>query len=455
MRLVVAVLLLVASLLPAQDEARAKALLADLGADDPAKREAAFAALEKLGADDASGATERLIDAEGHSQDPEVVSRCHLLLDSIRWWDRYILVGGEKLGAVDLATGQFAWKRNGFGAAWAGARGRDGVAYLAPEQGGLECVELRTGKSKWRPEGAATGFVSSATRWVGHETSAVLSLSVLTGETAWRLALPDEVDSIRPPALVADDDAVFIATTKGLRALDARTGQERWQRDGQGFQRLRVTNGALYACAKYGGTPAYVRRIDRATGKDAWRVEVPTDLEPAPVIAWNDAKVALATSVPWGNQGWTYALDADTGKVLWSTNRTTVGAWADAGGARAWLASPPELRLVDVTTGEGTAIDKFERDAAVFLLDERRMLVADYDAISCGVGLRAYDASTGERLWTSNAQGLEVPHSEYYQRIRIERVGTRLCLVGETAGGTFIDVVDAETGKVTLTGIPK
>jgi len=52
------------------------------------------------------------------------------------------------LGAVDLSTGQWVWKRNGWGEAWTGALGPEAVAWLAPAQGGLECVGLETGASK-------------------------------------------------------------------------------------------------------------------------------------------------------------------------------------------------------------------------------------------------------------------------------------------------------------------
>jgi len=229
----------------------------------------------------------------------------------------------------------------------------------------------------------------------------------------WRATLDAEIDDIRPPAIAADDDAVFVHVDDGLVALEAKDGSFRWKREGRGFERLRIVHGGLYACAKYGGTPAYVRRLDRATGKEYWRCEIPTDLEPAPVFAWGAPTLALVSSVRWGDAGWTYALDVETGKVCWSADRTTMGVWADAGGARAWIAAPTDLRVVDTAPGEGAAIDSFERAGATFLLDGNRMLVADWDMGSCGVGLRAYDASTCEKLWTAVVQGIDVPHSEY------------------------------------------
>lgn len=369
--------------------------------------------------------------------------------------DHMAVVGGPKMGAVDLSTGQWVWKRNGWGEAWVGALGPNAVAWLAPAQGGLECVELETGASKWRLEGAPLGFVAGPTRWIAREGRSVSAVSLQTGETIWKTTLDSDIDDIRPPAIAADQDAVFVHVRDGLVALEAKDGSVRWKREGQGFERLALVHGGLYACAKYAGTPAYVRRIDRTTGKEYWRCEVPTDLEPAPVFAWGAPTLALVSNDRWGEVGWTYALDATTGKVCWSADRRTEGVWADAGGARAWIAAPPELRVVDTSTGEGSAIDSFERDGAAFLLDGNRMLVADWETGSCGVGLRAYDPATCEKLWTAVVQGIDVPHSEYWHRVRLERIGTRVVLIGESAGGSYVNVIDPATGTVTLSNALK
>ena len=369
--------------------------------------------------------------------------------------DRMAVVGGPKMGAVDLSTGQWVWKRNGWGEAWIGQLGPRAVAWLAPAQGGLECVELETGASKWRLEGAPLGLVAGPTRWIARDGRTVSAVSLQTGEPVWKATLDGDIDDIRPPAIAADEDAVFVHVSDGLVALEAKDGSVRWKRDGQGFERLALVHGGLYACAKYGGTPAYVRRIDRTTGKEYWRCEIPTDLEPAPVFAWGAPTIALVSSDGWGEAGWTYALDATTGEVSWSADRRTEGVWADAGGARAWVAAPPDLRVVDTATGEGSTIDSFERDAAAFLLDGNRMLVADWETASCGVGLRAYDPATCEKLWTAVVQGIDVPHSEYWHRVRLERIGTRLVLIGESAGGSYVNVIDPATGTVTLSNALK
>ncbi len=369
--------------------------------------------------------------------------------------DRMAVVGGPKMGAVDLSTGQWAWKRNGWGEAWTGAPGPNAVAWLAPEQGGLECVELETGASKWRLEGSPLGLPAGPTRWIAREGRTLSAVSLQTGETVWKTTLDADIDDVRPPAIAADDDAVFVHVREGLVALEMKDGAVRWEREGRGFERLKLVHGGLYACAKYAGTPAYVRRIDRATGKEYWRCEIQTDLEPAAAFAWGAPTITLVSSAPWGDSGWTHALDAATGKVCWSSDRTTVGVWADAGGARAWIASPPDLRVVDTASGEGSAIDSLERDGAAFLLDGNRMLVADWERGSCGVGLRAYDAATCEKLWTAIVQGIEVPHSEYWHRVRLERIGPRLVLIGESAGGSYVNVIDPATGTVTLSNALK
>lgn len=361
--------------------------------------------------------------------------------------DRCAVVGGRKMGALDLATGQWIWKRNGWGTAWAGA---GGMAYLAPDQGGLECVAIETGESRWRLAGSPRGFAAGPTIWIAHTEDTVSAVSLQTGQTIWKVELGQAIDDIRPPAIVADDDAVFVHVRDGLVALSTADGSLRWKRGGEGFERLQIVHGRLYACAKYGGTPAYVRCFDRSTGKEFWRCEIPTDLEPEPVFPESPWSQIIVTSADSVGAGWTHALFHESGKVKWSFPRATAALWTDDVGGRTWIAMPPELRLVDSATGEGRAIDAFERDGAAFLRDGERMLVADFDKGSCGVGLRAYHLKTGDRLWTATVHGIDVPHSEYTHRVRLERIGRRVVLIGESSGGTYVNVVDPETGTVTL-----
>ncbi len=39
--------------------------------------------------------------------------------------------------------------------------------------------------------------------------------------------------------------------------------------------------------------------------------------------------------------------------------------------------------------------------------------------------------------------------------MRLERIGTRLVLIGESAGGSYVNVIDPATGKVTLSNALK
>lgn len=147
----------------------------------------------------------------------------------------------------DLVAAAPDWTRPGSLAATPGSPGiRDGVA-LIQWNGGLTLADLATGEPRWT-QAAATPLAGSAEVYAGGGTligdgvlvrtrTGIALLSSADGTVAWRT--PVRVGIGERHVLVAADDrvaVVMVGSTRGgaprVIALDAGTGQRRWERGG-------------------------------------------------------------------------------------------------------------------------------------------------------------------------------------------------------------------------------
>ncbi|MEK7867279.1 MAG: hypothetical protein AAB434_11400, partial [Planctomycetota bacterium] len=146
--------------------------------------------------------------------------------------------------------------------------------------------------------------------------------------------------------------------------------------------------------------------------------------------------------------GHTCAVEASTGKDRWTFAVQPIALWVEPDGAHAWIAAEGALIVLDLANGNESARFPRECEAARFLYENGTLYVADYETIDCDVALRAFDVATRKLTWTADVQGVQVGHSKYWQNARIERVGLRLLFVGESAGGSWVEVVEPATGQV-------
>lgn len=86
-------------------------------------------------------------------------------------------------------------------------------------------------------------------------------------------------------------------------------------------------------------------------------------------------------------------------------------------------------------------------DSASALVDGGRLVVATFDRISSGSELMAFDLATGRRIWTADVEQLDIPHSKYWNDVTVEKSGDSLILRGIEAGGCYLQVFDAATGR--------
>ena len=95
--------------------------------------------------------------------------------------------------------------------------------------------------------------------------------------------------------------------------------------------------------------------------------------------------------------------------------------------------------------------DAFMEDAAL-ALDGGTLYVARFSDIASGCGVTAYEAASGEILWTTRLQGVgPIGHSEYLNKVELRVLdGRRLAAFGWESAGCYIEVLDREDGRTVV-----
>ena len=245
--------------------------------------------------------------------------------------DGIVFVGLERLSAFDAETGETLWED--------GRDVRNGVAIadgrvIAPSDATdrIRAFDARTGDTLWEQRlssGLRGGSLSAtATPAIGGEQVLVAShedvfaLDAATGEERWQQAVGDRVRT----APTVTDEHVYVGVQGRLRALEAANGSEAWQYTGD-LSRASpaVADGTLYVGGRFAGDEdgdgdgdeggaaevAGLVALDAATGEERWRVAREGFAAHSPVVA--DDLVYVASE-----DNRLYALDAATGEVRWS-----------------------------------------------------------------------------------------------------------------------------------------
>ncbi len=460
MRIALAVIAL-SGVLFAADDSRVRELIAQLGADDAAKRDAAATELERLGSEDESGKVEDLLTEASFSKDVEVSSRSSAILDKLRYWEETILVTGRQVGrnafpnvgAFDLAGGDFLWIRpvlRLFDDWWIGPRRRGALAYLVTKYS-IEGVDLRTGATRWGSDGFDGGARLGDTHWLGFQGKCVALISLADGKTVWNEEVPLRFEQITMP-IVEGDEGIYFRNQDVMYAIDAKTGKPRWARQGVQFGAPSIVPGALYAWALVDGKRS-ARRLDPATGADAWVHELPSADElwiPGAVLpCGKDNGIVLFSYCNSDVEPCTLALDPATGAVLWSRGRRVETAWTEPGGAHVWLGSHDALTVTDPKTGDWGAEFVLENGHMELLVEGDRLVVTDFDEKGGDLEMQAFDVPRRELVWKSVVKGIRRPdRGDFSETVRVERLPRGIVLTIDATAGTIVDDIDPATGKV-------
>ena len=243
----------------------------------------------------------------------------------------------------------------------------DGKVYAAAITGGVQALDLQTGKRVWeyKPKkeerndrkfkqrlsggpGVGEGLVV-----IGTLSGDVIALNQADGTEKWRAKVPNEV--IAAPAIA--QSLVLVRSNDGrVSAFDAATGERRWFHaeegptlsvrgnapivTGPGVVFVGNDVGTLSALALQDGRPLWEQAIGVPEGRT--ELERMSDVDGAPVL---DGTTLYATS--FKNE--TLALEGPSGRPLWTRDHGGAGAVPSWSACPTWTAprcwmAPPCMR---------------------------------------------------------------------------------------------------------------
>ncbi|MBQ0988287.1 PQQ-binding-like beta-propeller repeat protein [Streptomyces sp. F63] len=229
---------------------------------------------------------------------------------------------GPTLHTLDAKNGTELWRAPTDG--WAYTLKTDGgTVVTATRGGGVQAWEAASGERLWELTGAQSDFETPEAGPVIHggvvyvwSDARLRALEARTGAERWSYPVGDAASCGGVPVrlLPAPDGAVYICAGTRVLAVDIARGDVRWRFEAPAAflsppafaPGPAVTGGGVYV-ADYLGT---VYALDAADGRDRWRIATEARQSTAPVLAANG-------SLHVGSGSALYTLDAVTGAPKW------------------------------------------------------------------------------------------------------------------------------------------
>jgi len=198
---------------------------------------------------------------------------------------------------------------------------------------------------------------------------------------------------LMPPLLA--DGILYTGSGDGvLYALDAETGEQLWSKEG--FGQLESTGAIAGDIIVTGGYSQVVKALDRKTGEEIWSFTTDHFVQGAPLIV--DDRVYIATDHE------VYALDLESGQLIWKTATGSEGAFMGAPAFEDGVIYTTGGKLLLVLDAEtGKEVWRKEKDEMFLGLSVANGLVyvGNWDQT-----LYAFDQSTGTEKWSFGGAGL-------------------------------------------------
>ncbi|MGW0699607.1 outer membrane protein assembly factor BamB family protein [Streptomyces sp. NPDC002867] len=229
---------------------------------------------------------------------------------------------GPTLYALDAASGGERWRLQTD--AWVYSLKVDrGTVLTGTRGGGVQAWEASNGEKLWEITGAQTDFetpeagpaIFGDTVYVWKDAR-LRALEARTGEERWSYPVGDAASCGNVPVRVqpAPDGYVYVSAGTRVLAVDIASGLVRWHFEAPAVflsppafaPGPAVTGGGVYL-ADYLGT---VYALDATTGKDRWRIATESRQSIEPVLA-------AAGNIHVGSGSALYTLDAVTGTPMW------------------------------------------------------------------------------------------------------------------------------------------
>ncbi|MFD9190560.1 PQQ-binding-like beta-propeller repeat protein [Streptomyces phaeochromogenes] len=246
---------------------------------------------------------------------------------------------GPTLFALDAREGTDLWRLPTD--AWVYSLKADrGTVVTGTRGGGVQAWEAANGQKLWEITGAQTDFESPEAGPAVHDGTVYVwkdarlrALEARTGEERWSYPIGDAASCGGVPVRItqADDGYVYVSAGTRVLAIDVAGGHVRWHFEAPAVflspptfaPGPAVTGGGIYL-ADYLGT---VYALDATDGRDRWRIATESRSSLDPVLV-------SAGHVHVGSGKGLYTLDAVTGTPKWrfQAGGDVVGAPAVADG---------------------------------------------------------------------------------------------------------------------------
>ncbi|MFB6435741.1 PQQ-binding-like beta-propeller repeat protein [Streptomyces sp. NPDC056411] len=229
---------------------------------------------------------------------------------------------GPSLYALDAADGTERWRLSTDGWVYA-LRADRGTVVTTTRGGGVQAWEAATGELLWETAGVQTDFETAEAGPVLHDGTVFVwadarlkALEARTGVERWSYPVGDAAACGGVPVrlLPASDGVVYVVAGTRVLAIGIARGEVRWHFEAPAVflgppafaPGPAVTGGGVYL-ADYLGT---VYALDAADGRDRWRIATEARQSTEPVLVAHGA-------VHLGSGKALYTLDAVTGTPRW------------------------------------------------------------------------------------------------------------------------------------------
>ncbi|MBT2391049.1 PQQ-binding-like beta-propeller repeat protein [Streptomyces sp. ISL-1] len=266
---------------------------------------------------------------------------------------------GPSLYALDATSGQERWRLQTD--AWVYSLKVDrGTVLTGTRGGGVQAWEASNGEKLWETTGAQTDFetqeagpaIFGDTVYVW-QNARLRALEARTGVERWSYPVGDAASCGNVPVRVhpAADGYAYVAAGTRVLAVDIANGLVRWHFEAPAVflsppvfaPGPAVTGGGVYL-ADYLGT---VYALDATTGKDRWRIatEARQSVEPV-LVAGGNIHVGSGSAL--------YTLDAVTGTPMWrfAAGGEVIGAPVVADGRVHFGSADHVLYTLDASGGQ-------------------------------------------------------------------------------------------------------
>ncbi|MDT3400685.1 PQQ-binding-like beta-propeller repeat protein, partial [Streptomyces sp. B1866] len=265
---------------------------------------------------------------------------------------------GPTLYALDARDGAEGWRLTVDGWVYS-LRADRGTVLTATRGGGAQAWEAANGELLWETGGLQTDFETAEAGPVVHDGTVYVwadarlrALEARTGAERWSYPVGDAASCGGVPVrlLPGPDGVVYVSAGTRVLAIDIARGDVRWRFEAPSVFLCApayapgpaVAGGGVYI-ADYLGT---VYALDAATGRDRWRIATEARQSTEPVVVADG-------SVHLGSGSALYTLDAVTGTPKWrfAAGGEIVGAPVAADGRVHFGSADHCLYTVDAAGG--------------------------------------------------------------------------------------------------------